>query len=253
MKTAMKTFEISFIAGMKRLVDHRVDFRQHRLAEIGTVAVQEPGIGLVQIAAQQPAAERIGARVGKAQDGIEREDLGEDAGHHRQEGADPEKDHEVLRVGEAELVLERTPARRSLDVFRLRQHRHERQDRGDPGGLEDAGHEEHPAPGCRNCAARAGSAHRASVRRSLSSANQSISLGVGASGEAGARGSGADRPDRIGWARRAPGGCRGVAPGGVPAARPAASSRRSRRGGGGPGGAGSPSRCRTRRRRRYRP
>ena len=37
------------------LGDDVVDLRQHRLAEVGAVAVEEPGVGLAQVAAEQLA------------------------------------------------------------------------------------------------------------------------------------------------------------------------------------------------------
>ena len=50
------------------LGDDVVDLRQHRLAEVGAVAVEEPGIGLAQVAAEQLRAQHVGAFVGEAGD-----------------------------------------------------------------------------------------------------------------------------------------------------------------------------------------
>ena len=61
MKPATIRFDEEAHPRHEGLGDDVVDFRQHRLAEVGAVAVEEPGVGLAEVAAEQLRAQHVGA------------------------------------------------------------------------------------------------------------------------------------------------------------------------------------------------
>ena len=120
MKSAMTMFDEQPHRRHQRLGDDLVDLGEHRLAEIGAVAVEEPGIGLAQVAAEQLAAQHVGAFVVEAGDRVERQEVHDDAHHRHHEGAEPEEDQEARDAGEVQGIVDRRRAGRSSGCGRAR-------------------------------------------------------------------------------------------------------------------------------------
>ena len=67
-------------------------FGQHRFAQIGAVAVQEPDIGLAQIAGEQAGADRVVAHLAEAGNRIQRQRLEGEAEDHESKDQPAKKD-----------------------------------------------------------------------------------------------------------------------------------------------------------------
>jgi hypothetical protein len=118
-------------------VDDLADLGQHAGRELRAVAIQEPLVGLPQVAAHEPRAPGVIPVVGKAQlrPGTQRPQPQRE--QQQAEEEQPEENHERLRALEAEQFVGASEVSIGLQYFGIREHRHERHDRGDSQGLEE--------------------------------------------------------------------------------------------------------------------
>ena len=116
---------------------------EHGRPEAGAVPVEEPGIGLEQVAVQHPARDGVAAQHGEAVGGVGRHRLEDHAEDHEEEDAEGEGQHEALVAGEAEGRIGPRQIGVGLDDGRVLEHEHQRQDRGHRKHLDDAHHHDH--------------------------------------------------------------------------------------------------------------
>src|SRR5690554_1150815 len=117
-------------------------FRQHVLAEVRGIALEEKRVRLVKVIAQQPCADGVKLQMGETVESVLRDGFKDRGKDNRRRRSQAKSDDEVLAVAESEVLIE--PGQNSIgfDGFGLADGYQKRNDGNHPGRFY-AGHYRH--------------------------------------------------------------------------------------------------------------